>query len=271
MHAVAPPKIGIVVGEASGDILGADLIRALRKRFPEAKFEGIGGSLMIAEGFHSLYEMDRRSVMGFVEPLKRLFELLRIRRHVKQHLLNWRADIVIGIDSPDFNLNIEAYLRKHGIKSIHYVSPSVWAWRRGRIKGIARAVDHMLTLFPFEAQFYRDNQVAVTCVGHPLADQIPLEDQREQARDELDIAEGHPVLAILPGSRSSEVGQLIQAFLDTAQQLRRVLPTIEFLIPPPTSLVAKKLSVQCKREVAICRCGYCPGNRARLWPPRMQY
>ncbi|MBD2858266.1 lipid-A-disaccharide synthase [Spongiibacter sp. KMU-158] len=241
MGAGHSPKIGMVVGEASGDILGADLMRALKKHYPNAKFEGIGGPLMIAEGFHSLCEMDRLSVMGLVEPLKRLFELLRIRRHVKQHLLHWKADIVIGIDSPDFNLNIEAWLRQRGIKSVHYVSPSVWAWRRGRIKGIARAVDHMLTLFPFEAQFYKDNQVPVTCVGHSLADQIPLEDQREPARRELDIAEGHPVLAILPGSRSTEVGQLIQPFLDAAQQLRRALPNIEFLIPAANEARKKEI------------------------------
>lgn len=231
MAAEHAPRIGIIVGEASGDILGADLMRALKKHYPHAQFEGIGGPLMLAEGFHSLYEMDRLSVMGFVEPLKRLFELLRIRRHLKQHLLNWRADLVLGIDSPDFNLNIEAYLRQRGIKTIHYVSPSVWAWRRGRINGIAKAVDHMLTLFPFEAQFYRDHQVPVTCVGHSLADQIPLEDQGVESRQQLDVKAGHPVLAILPGSRSSEVSQLIGPFLDTAQWLRRVLPTLEFLIP----------------------------------------
>ncbi len=225
------PRIGIIAGEASGDILGADLIRALRRQLPNAVFEGVGGPLMIEEGFHSLCDMDRLSVMGLVEPLKRLFELLRIRRQVKQHLLNWRADIVIGIDSPDFNLNIERFLREQGIKTVHYVSPSVWAWRQGRIKTIAKAVDHMLTLFPFEKRFYQEHQVPVTCVGHSLADQIPLEDQSDIARQQLDVQPDHPVVAILPGSRSGEVGQLIGPFLDTAVQLRRAMPNIEFLIP----------------------------------------
>ena len=169
-------RIGIVAGEASGDILGADLIRALRRRHPDVEFEGVGGPLMLAESMHSLCDMDRLSVMGLVEPLKRLPELLRIRRHLKSHFVQWQPHLVIGIDSPDFTLNIEAYLRARGITTMHYVSPSVWAWRRGRIKTIARAVDHMLTLFPFEAEFYRDHGVPVTCVGHPLADQIALED-----------------------------------------------------------------------------------------------
>lgn len=224
-------RIGIIVGEASGDILGADLISAIKARAPSAVFEGVGGPLMLEQGFHSLCDMDRLAVMGLVEPLKRLPELLRIRRLVKSHLLAWRPDIVIGIDSPDFNLNIEKYLRQRGIKTLHYVSPSVWAWRQGRIKTIARAVDHMLTLFPFEEAFYRQHGVPVTCVGHPLADQIPFEDQRESARAELDVRGEHPVLAILPGSRSGEVGQLMVPFLDTAQWLCRAHPGIEFLIP----------------------------------------
>ena len=224
-------RIGIVAGEASGDILGADLIRALRRRHPDVEFEGVGGPLMLAEGMHSLCDMDRLSVMGLVEPLKRLPELLRIRRHLKSHFVQWQPHLVIGIDSPDFTLNIEAYLRARGITTMHYVSPSVWAWRRGRIKTIAKAVDHMLTLFPFEAEFYRDHGVPVTCVGHPLADQIALDDQGEPSRQLLDVQPGHPVVALLPGSRSSEVGQLIGPFLDTAEWLRRKLPTIEFLIP----------------------------------------
>lgn len=224
-------RIGIIAGEASGDILGADLMRALRRRHPDVEFEGVGGPLMLAEGIHSLCDMDRLSVMGLVEPLKRLPELLRIRRHLKSHFVQWQPHLVIGIDSPDFTLNIEAFLRARGITTMHYVSPSVWAWRRGRIKTIARAVDHMLTLFPFEADFYRDHGVAVTCVGHPLADQIPTEDQGEACRRLLDVQAGHPVVAILPGSRSTEVGQLIGPFLDTAEWLRRKLPTIEFLIP----------------------------------------
>ncbi len=228
---MASLKIGLIAGEASGDILGAGLIQAIRQHFPDAEFEGIGGPLMISEGFHSICDMDRLSVMGLTEPLKRLPELLRIRRHLKRHFLNWQPDVVVGIDSPDFTLNVERSLRERGVRTVHYVSPSVWAWRQGRIKTIAKAVDHMLTLFPFEEDFYRQHGVPVTCVGHPLADQIPLEDQREQARESLDIGAGHPVVALLPGSRAGEVSQLIGVFLDTAQWLRRALPNIEFVIP----------------------------------------
>ncbi|AMO69060.1 MAG: lipid-A-disaccharide synthase [Zhongshania aliphaticivorans] len=224
-------RIGIIAGEASGDILGADLIRAIKSRYPNAEFEGVGGPLMIEQGCRSLCEMDRLSVMGIVEPLKRLPELLRLRRFLKSHFLSWQPAIVIGIDSPDFTLNIERYVRERGIKTLHYVSPSVWAWRQGRVKGIAKSVDHMLTLFPFEERFYQEHGVPVTCVGHPLADQIPLTDQRSSARAELDVEDGHPVLAILPGSRSGEVAQLIRPFLETAQWLRRAQPNIEFLIP----------------------------------------
>lgn len=224
-------RIGIIAGEASGDILGADLIRAIKQRYPNAIFEGVGGPLMIEQGCRSLCDMDRLSVMGIVEPLKRLPELLRLRRLLKAHFLSWQPAIVIGIDSPDFNLNIELYLRQRGIKTLHYVSPSVWAWRQGRVKKIAKAVDHMLTLFPFEEHFYQEHGVPVTCVGHPLADQIPLHDQRAEARTALDVEDGHPVLAILPGSRSGEVAQLIEPFLNTAQWLRSAQPNIEFLIP----------------------------------------
>ncbi|MDF1692846.1 MAG: lipid-A-disaccharide synthase [Zhongshania sp.] len=224
-------RIGIIAGEASGDILGADLIRAIKLRYPHAEFEGVGGPLMMEQGCRSLCDMDRLSVMGIVEPLKRLPELLRLRRLLKSHFLCWQPAIVIGVDSPDFTLNIERYVRERGIKTVHYVSPSVWAWRQGRVKGIAKAVDHMLTLFPFEARFYQEHGVPVTCVGHPLADQIPMDDQRATARAELDVEDGHPVLAILPGSRGGEVAQLIKPFLDTAQWLRRAQPNIEFLIP----------------------------------------
>ncbi|HSX85570.1 MAG TPA: lipid-A-disaccharide synthase, partial [Cellvibrio sp.] len=158
MHQQSPLIIGVVVGEASGDLLGAGLIRTLKQHFPHAVFQGIGGPKMLAEGFESLFPQDRLAVMGLVEPLARLPELLGIRRSLRQHFLRHRPSVFIGIDSPDFNLDLELSLRKQGIKTVHYVSPSVWAWRQGRIKKIARAVDLMLTLLPFEADFYRANR-----------------------------------------------------------------------------------------------------------------
>ncbi|MBB3045935.1 lipid-A-disaccharide synthase [Litorivivens lipolytica] len=227
--------IGIVVGEASGDILGAGLMKALQSRADaadiELHFDGIGGPRMIAAGFHSFYPMDRLSVMGFIDPLKRLPELLRMRKHLKQHFRRTLPDVFIGVDSPDFTLNIEADLKQAGIKTAHYVSPSVWAWRQGRIKTIARAVDMMLTLLPFEAAFYEANQVPVRFVGHPLADEFPLEDQRQSARHTLAIDESELVLAVLPGSRGGEVGHLAPAFLDTIDWLHQQLPQLKVLIP----------------------------------------
>ncbi|WP_461480485.1 lipid-A-disaccharide synthase [Porticoccus sp.] len=224
-------KIGVVAGEASGDQLGAGLLKALRARYPEALFEGIGGPKMLAEGFHSLFPMDRLSVMGLVEPLKRLPELLGIRRALFHHFLNHHFDLVIGIDSPDFNLGLELKLRKRGVKTAHYVSPSVWAWRQGRIRKIARAVDLMVTLFPFEADFYREHAVPVTCVGHPLAEEIPLRPDSQQARQQLGIAEGARVLTLMPGSRASEVDAMGRLFLDTANRCRDAVTDLQLLIP----------------------------------------
>lgn len=212
--------IAIVAGEASGDILGAGLIKALQQFYPAARFSGIGGDRMIAAGFHSLYPMDRLSVMGFVEPLKRLPELLRIRKHIKQFCLTEKVDVFIGIDSPDFTLNIERFVKSHGIPSVHYVSPSVWAWRQGRIKGIRKSVDLMLTLLPFEAAFYREHHVPVVFVGHPLADDIAMETDMAAAREQLAIGVDETVLALMPGSRAGEVALMGELFLQVAQALQ---------------------------------------------------
>ncbi|WP_444941112.1 lipid-A-disaccharide synthase [Microbulbifer sp. ZKSA004] len=226
-----PIRIGIVVGEASGDILGSGLMAALKTRLPNVEFEGIAGPRMLELGAKSLFPMERLSVMGLVEPLKRLPELLKIRRSLRRHFTDNPPDLFIGIDSPDFTLTLEAALKAEGIPTVHYVSPSVWAWRQGRIKKIARAVDHMLTLLPFEANFYRDNQVPVTFVGHPLADEIPLQVDVAGERKALGFEKDDRVIALLPGSRGGEVRMLGPLFLQTARWCYQRHSDIKFVIP----------------------------------------
>jgi len=228
----AVQRVGIVVGENSGDLLGAGLLKALKQRFPDCLFEGVGGPRMLEEGFTSLYQMERLAVMGFVDPLKRLPELLAMRKGLINHFLQSPPDVFIGIDAPDFNLTIEEKLRSNSIPTVHYVSPSVWAWRQGRIKKIARAVDLMLTLFPFEARFYRENRVKVACVGHTLADQIPMRVDTEEARRSLGLstAAGERVVAVLPGSRASEIKYLGRLFLQAANLCAEREPSLRFII-----------------------------------------
>lgn len=228
---VVAPVFAMVAGEASGDVLGADLIRALKKYYPNAVFEGIGGPKMQAEGFHSLFEMDRLSVMGFVEPLKRLPELLGIRRSVIKRYLDKQPAAFIGIDSPDFNDTIEFKLHRAGVKTIHYVSPSVWAWRQGRIKKIKKSIDLMLCLLPFEAAFYEQHEVPVRFVGHPLAGQFKSEPDTEGARVQLGLDSDRPVLCIMPGSRAGEVNMMTEVFLDTAQSLMASIDGLQLIIP----------------------------------------
>ena len=229
-------RVGIVAGEASGDILGAGLIRALREHYPNLHVEGIGGSLMEAEGCHSFFPQDRLAVMGLIEPLKRLPELLRIRRFLREHFLANPPDVFVGIDSPDFNLSLEEALRSAGVKTVHYVSPSVWAWRQGRIKKIAHAADVVLTLFPFEEKFYRDRaesypSLQAVCVGHSLADSIPLENDGAAARSALSISQTAPVIALLPGSRAGEVARMGCLFLDVARWCAAQKKGLIFVMP----------------------------------------
>lgn len=227
-----PLRIGVVAGEASGDILGASLLEALAELAPVGiEARGVGGPRMLAAGFDSLFDIERLAVMGFVEPLKRLPELLRMRAALRRSFLTWQADVVIGIDAPDFTLGLERWLRRRGVRTMHYVSPSVWAWRQGRIKTIAEAVDRMLVLFPFEEQFYHDHGVAVTCVGHPLADRLPLEPDVAGAREELGLPLDSEIVALLPGSRGSEIEQLGEVFIATAAWLHARRPTLQFLLP----------------------------------------
>ncbi len=224
-------RVGILAGEASGDILGSHLIVALKKQFGEIQLEGMGGPLMQAQGLDSMFPMERLSVMGFIEPLKRLPELLRIRGALYRHFRDKPPDIFIGIDSPDFTLHLEQKLRKVGIKTAHLVSPSVWAWRKRRIHKIKRAVDLMLCLFPFETEVYREHGVPVAFVGHPLADEIPMQSDASAARRMLDLPATGQILALLPGSRGGEVRLLGALFLQAAQEMRRLDPDLSFVMP----------------------------------------
>lgn len=223
-------RIALVAGEASGDILGSGLMRAIKARHPDAEFIGVGGPLMEAQGMTSYFPMERLSVMGLVEVLGRLKELLARRKLLIQTLIDEKPDVFIGIDAPDFTLNIELKLRQAGIKTVHYVSPSVWAWRQKRVLKIREGCDLMLTLLPFEARFYEEQGVPVRFVGHPLADTIPLQADQLAARAELGLGEG-PVVALMPGSRGGEVGRLGALFFDAAESLLAARPDIRFVLP----------------------------------------
>ncbi|MFP3849364.1 lipid-A-disaccharide synthase [Pseudomonas graminis] len=223
-------RIALVAGEASGDILGSGLMRAIKARHPDAEFIGVGGPLMEAQGMTSYFPMERLSVMGLVEVLGRLKELLARRKLLIQTLIDAKPDVFIGIDAPDFTLNIELKLRQAGIKTVHYVSPSVWAWRQKRVLKIREGCNLMLTLLPFEARFYEEKGVPVRFVGHPLADAIPLQADQRAARAELGLGEG-PVVALMPGSRGGEVGRLGALFFDAAERLLAARPDIRFVLP----------------------------------------
>ncbi|HSP58905.1 MAG TPA: lipid-A-disaccharide synthase [Halomonas sp.] len=227
-------RVYLVAGELSGDLLGAGLMRALMARHPGVEFRGIGGPRMLEQGIDSRFPLETLSVMGLVEVIKHLPGLLRVRRELKRDALAWRPDIMIGIDAPDFNLGLERQLRETGVTTAHYVSPSVWAWRQGRVKGIARSVDAMLTFLPFEAAFYVQHRVPVAFVGHPLADDLPLDNDRRAARRALGLDEARPVLAVLPGSRAGEIRFLGDTFLDTAQRLCDERSDLQVVIPAAT-------------------------------------
>lgn len=226
-----PVRIGIVVGEVSGDTLGAALIRALKRQGIHAIFEGIGGPQMIAEGFQSAYPMERLAVMGLVEVMGRLKELFAIRDDL---VARWKAnpvDIFVGIDAPDFNLRLASQLRPLGMKTVQYVSPSVWAWRQGRVHGIRAAVDLVLCLFPFEVDFYVKHQVPAVFVGHPLAREIPLRHDLALAKQQLGLDPLQPVVGLLPGSRAGEVTRLAPVLFDTALRLLQSQPGLGFVVP----------------------------------------
>ena len=241
-------RVYLVAGELSGDILGAGLMRELRARFPDVEFRGMGGPRMEAQGLQSRFPLETLSVMGLVEVLKHLPELIRVRRTLREDALAWQPDIMIGIDAPDFNTGLEKQLRKAGVTTAHYVSPSVWAWRQGRVKNIAKAVDGMLTLLPFEADFYRQHRVPVAFVGHPLADELPLVNDRQAAREALGLKLDGPVLALLPGSRGNEICFMGATFLAAVTLLCQRHPGLQVVIPAATA--------QRHRELAELLSGY---------------
>ncbi len=228
------PRIAIVAGETSGDQLGAALMRAIRTRWPEARFGGIAGPKMIAEGAETIVPMEKLAVRGYVEVLRHVREILAIRRLLTRQLLDDPPDLFIGVDAPDFNLALEAKLRSAGVKTVHYVSPSIWAWRAERIQRIARAVDRMLVLFPFEEAIYREARIPVDYVGHPLADAMPMRPDHVDARAQLRLHRGGVPVALLPGSRVSELELHADLFIQTARRLSERRPELRFFVPLAT-------------------------------------
>ena len=231
MSSKAKRRIVLVVGEASGDLLGSALIEELNQRFSEVEFVGIGGPLMIAQGFDAWYRMSELSVMGYVEVIKKLPKLICIRSSLIRRILRYQPDLVVGIDAPDFNLFLERSVRKSGVPVVHLVSPSIWAWRYERIHKIRESVDRMLVLFPFEEEIYKREGIPVSYVGHPLADQIELVVDRFRYRDELGFTVNQKLVALLPGSRRSELKQHLDLMLDAAELIKSKYPDVRFAIP----------------------------------------
>ncbi len=242
-------QFGIVANEPSGDLLGAALVRSLRERLPGARFVGVAGPHMLAAGCTTLMPQERLSVMGLVEVLKELPDLLHARAELVRHFMAVPPAVLIGVDAPDFNLGLEARLRGRGIPTVHLVSPTVWAWRPGRVKGIRRAVDLMLCIFPFEEAFLRERGVEAHYIGHPLADEIPLADQGTRARAKLGLATRDTVVALLPGSRHSEVSRLAAPLLETACWCQDRRPGLRF-VAPMVSEGLQVLMVEAHRRIA---------------------
>jgi lipid-A-disaccharide synthase len=241
-------RVAMVAGEASGDLLASHLIQALKARLPNAMFYGVGGPKMLGQGFKSWHPLEKLAVRGYVEVLRHYREISGIRKDLKRRLLADPPDVFIGVDAPDFNLDLEKVLKKRGVPSIHYVSPSIWAWRGKRIHKIGAAVSRILALFPFEPSLYEKQGIPVTYVGHPLADMLPLEDRRSAARELLDLGAQQPVFALLPGSRQSELHYMADTFIATAREIHKSLPSALFLVPMVTR------ETRLLFEAAIYRC-----------------
>lgn len=229
-----PPRIALCAGEASGDLLGAGLVAELAARFPGAEFAGVGGARMREAGVETWHDASELAVMGLSEVLRHLPRLLGLRRRLRRRLLDWRPDVFIGIDAPDFNLGLEHWLKRRGVRTVHYVSPSVWAWRQGRAAKIGRSADLVLCLFPMEPPIYARHGVDARFVGHPMADAMPLNPDRRRARAELGLDDEGPVLAVLPGSRLGEIERLGAVFLDAAGRVARAVLGLRILVPAAT-------------------------------------
>ena len=233
--------IALSAGEASGDLLGAHLIEAIRAERPDARFIGIAGPKMQAAGCESLFEQEKLAVCGYVEVLKRLPEILRIRRQLVEQLSDIRPDVFIGIDAPDFNLGVAEQLKAAGIPTLHYVSPSVWAWKQKRVFKIVQQVNQVLCLFPMEPPLYEAAGGKATFIGHPLAQQLPLVADKAAARERLKLDDDTPVFAVLPGSRVSEIDYMTPIYLRTVQLILRQLPNAQFILPYPTAAARERL------------------------------
>ncbi|SEV83309.1 lipid-A-disaccharide synthase [Luteibacter sp. 329MFSha] len=236
------PLIVLIAGEDSGDQLGADLIDALRARYPDARFTGIGGPRMLARGFESWYDIRELSVMGFAEVVSHLPRLLKLRKALLARILAARPTIVIGIDAPDFNLGVERKLKDAGLATVHYVSPSVWAWREKRAEKIGRSADRVLCLFPMEPPIYAKHGIDARFVGHPLADRFPMVSDRDAARDALGLPHDQPVLAVLPGSRPSEIERIGATFIEAAKRVAAAMPQLRIVVPAANERVRARLT-----------------------------
>ena len=224
-------RVALVAGEASGDLLGAGLIDELRKRWPAAEFVGVGGESMRNAGMDTWFDASELAVMGLAEVLRHLPRLLRLRRELRQRVLDWKPDVFIGIDAPDFNLGVERWLKQRGLRTVHYVSPSVWAWREKRAEKIGLSADRVLCLFPMEPEIYARHGVDARFVGHPLADEMPLQPDRATARDTLGLDRDRPLLALLPGSRVGEIERLGADFLAAAARVLAAEPGLQVVVP----------------------------------------
>jgi len=236
---VNTPSFALVAGEASGDLLAAHLLAALRGRWPALRAAGIGGARMRAQGFEAWWPVEQLSVRGYLEVLPRLPGLLRLRRRLGARLLAGRPDLFIGVDAPDFNLGLEARLKAAGLKTLHFVSPSFWAWRPEKLARLKAAADHVLCLFPFEPELLAEAGIAATYIGHPLADAIPLAPDRAAARRALELPEQGTVVALLPGSRVAEIQHLGPRFFQAAALIRQTLPDVQFIVPTVPHLLAR--------------------------------